>query len=427
MTALNVLVFPCGSEIGLEIHSALKYSKAVQLFGASSVDDHGGYVYARYVQMDVDVRSPFFIDSLNALIKRWEIDVVLPAHDSVVLALAINAERIVATVAAPDAETAKLCRNKNATYRAFSDEEFVPAPVEGLAAHYPIFAKPAVGQGSQGAERVDNEARHVQLLGMGTEYVFSEYLPGEEYTVECISGGSGALLHASPRVRGRVKAGISVSTTPVPLDAEMISIAERIANRLRLKGAWFFQLKRNMKGQYRLLEVAPRIAGSMGLSRNLGINYPLLTVLAYRNLPFSVQAQHYPIRLDRALKNCYRIGLQYDTVYLDLDDTLLIGGKVNVMLVALLYQWLARDVSVVLVTRHNRCPRETLKVHKLSSAVSSRIVHIEDGSPKSMVIERPESSIFIDDSYRERLEVSRNTGVPVFDVDAVEQLMDWRL
>ncbi|MFL9813175.1 ATP-grasp domain-containing protein [Stutzerimonas sp. VN223-3] len=427
MTALNVLVFPCGSEIGLEIHSALKYSKAVRLFGASSVDDHGAYVYARYTQIDAHVRSPDFIETLNALIDSWQIDVVLPAHDSVVLALALAAERIAATVAVPDAETAKLCRNKNVTYRAFAEEDFVPATVEGLAAHYPIFAKPAVGQGSQGAERIDSQARHVQLLGAGTEYVFSEYLPGKEYTVDCISDGSGGLLHASPRVRARVKAGISVSTKPVPLDEEMSSIAERIAKRLRLKGAWFFQLKRNGEGRYKLLEVAPRIAGSMGLSRNLGINYPLLTVLAYRNLPFSVQTQQYPIQLDRALKNCYRVGLKYDTVYLDLDDTLIIDGQVNVMLVALLYQWLGRQVSVVLVTRHNRCPRATLEANKLSPAIFSRIVHIADGSPKSTVIDRPESAIFIDDSFRERMDVSRKTGVPVFDVDAVEQLMDWRL
>ena len=45
----NILVFPCGSEIGLEIHNALKYSKDFKLFGGSSVDDYGKFVYANYI------------------------------------------------------------------------------------------------------------------------------------------------------------------------------------------------------------------------------------------------------------------------------------------------------------------------------------------------------------------------------------------
>ena len=45
----NVLVFPCGSEIGLEIHNSLKYSKDFKLYGGSSVDDHGKFVYENYI------------------------------------------------------------------------------------------------------------------------------------------------------------------------------------------------------------------------------------------------------------------------------------------------------------------------------------------------------------------------------------------
>ena len=48
---VNVLVFPCGSEIGLEIHAALRHAKDIRLHGASSVSDHGEFVYARYRQI----------------------------------------------------------------------------------------------------------------------------------------------------------------------------------------------------------------------------------------------------------------------------------------------------------------------------------------------------------------------------------------
>lgn len=426
MAVINVLVFPCGSEIGLEIHTALKHNKAVRLHGVSSVPDHGEYVYARYREITAKVDSTSFIEQLNGLIEEWQIDVVLPAHDSVVLELAERRAEVKARVAVPDVQVARVCRNKNATYAFFTGDAFIPQAVEEGIAAYPIFAKPAVGQGSQGAEIVHDAGRHQQLLACGVEYVFSEYLPGAEYTVDCISDHAGVLLNASARERLRVKSGISVSTQPVPLDGAISAIAVRISEALRLQGAWFFQIKKDVQGCYKLMEIAPRIAGSMALSRNLGVNYPLLTLYAYLGLTFSVRAQHFPIRLDRALGNRFRVEHVYDTVYLDLDDTLIVDGRVHPTLAALLYQWLSRDIAIILVTRHNRCPRETLKHYKIAHEVFSRIIHISDGSPKSAVIERGHAALFIDDSYRERLDVSLNLGIPVFDIDAVEQLLDWR-
>ncbi|MHA6494562.1 ATP-grasp domain-containing protein [Pseudomonas borbori] len=424
--AIKVLVFPCGSEIGLEIHAALKYSKAVEVYGVASVSDHGEFVYARYRQIDAHVDSADFIAQLNGLIAEWDIDIVVPAHDSVILKLAQCREQLQAVAAVPALEGASICRNKNATYAHLAHFDFIPASIHGLAEAYPIFAKPAVGQGSQGAEIIRDPARHQQLLECGVEFVFSEYLPGAEYTVDCISDGAGQLLRASPRERTRVKSGISVRTQPVPLEADVEAMATAIAQTFQFKGAWFFQVKRDRQGRAKLLEVAPRIAGSMGLSRNLGINYPLLSVYAYLGLAFSVLAQDYPIQMDRALKNCFKIGLEYDRVYLDLDDTLVINGQVNSLLMALLYQWMGRGVSVVLITRHAHCPRETLAKYRISPELFCEIIHIVDGSPKSRVIEKRAGSLFIDDSFRERLDVSQVVGIPVFDLDAVEQLLDWR-
>lgn len=426
--AIKVLVFPCGSEIGLEIHAALKYSKAVELYGASSVSDHGEFAYLRYRQIDAHVQSPHFIEQLNELIQEWGIDMILPAHDSVVLKLAECRDTLLATAAVPSAAVAGVCRNKNSTYARLSEAgfDFIPADISGLSDAYPIFAKPAVGQGSQGAEVVRDNRRHQQLLDCGIEYVFSEYLPGAEYTVDCISDSAGRLLHVAPRERSRVKSGISVRTRPVRLGQSVERIADGIASTFCFKGAWFFQIKCDVQGRYKLLEVAPRIAGSMGLSRNLGINYPLLSVYAYAGLVFEVLPQDYPLEMDRALQSRFRTGLQYDCVYLDLDDTLIIKGSVNTLVMALLYQWVNQQVSVILITRHAQCPRATLARHKISEHLFSQIIHIVDGSPKSDVIERRQGVLFIDDSYRERLDVSRQVGIPVFDLDAVEQLLDWR-
>lgn len=423
---INVLVFPCGSEIGLEIHAALKYCKDIVLHGVSSVSDHGEFTYARYREITAHVQSAELAEQLNALIDEWQVDVVMPAHDSAIVRLAALRSELRARIAAPKLEQALLCRNKNATYAFFQGEVFVPAAVRGLADSYPIFAKPAVGQGSQGAEIIRSAERHRQLLECGIEYVFSEYLPGEEYTVDCISDSAGLLLKAAPRTRSRVKAGISVRTEPVALEPDMARIAERLAGGLKLPGAWFFQLKRDASGALKLLEVAPRIAGSMGLTRNLGINFPLLHIYACLGMPFSVIEQWFPLQMDRALKSCFKVGIDYDRVYLDLDDTLILGGQVNVMLMALLYQWRARGIPVLLLTRHASCPRSTLDRYCIAQSLFLDVIHVTDGSPKSAVIDPQSKAVFIDDAYRERLDVSRTLGIPVFDVDAAEQLLDWK-
>ena len=38
----------------------------------------------------------------------------------------------------------------------------------------------------------------------------------------------------------------------------------------------------------------------------------------------------------------------------------------------------------------------------------------------------PDQAIFIDNSFHERLQVSEKLGIPVFDVDQTELLLDWK-
>ncbi len=428
VSGINVLVFPCGSEIGLEIHAALRHAKDVRLHGASSVDDHGGFVYARHRRIETEARSPDFIEALNALIAEWGIDIVLPAHDDAipVLATAVAEGRLHARAAVPDAETATVCRDKRLTYARLRHLGCVPAEVDADTGAYPIFAKPAIGQGSQGAERVDDAARHAQLRACGVDYVFSEYLPGQEYTVDCLSDADGRLLHSAARQRGRIKGGISVRTEAAAPDPRFAEIAAAIAAELRLKGAWFFQLRRDRHGTPKLLEVAPRIAGSMALARMQGINHALLGMLAHLGSAFSVLPQQWPLVLDRALTNRYRPRLDYRQVYLDLDDTLIAGGKVNPWLMALLYQWQASGIPVTLLTRHAGDPCQTLAAHHVACSLFAAIIHVTDGSPKSAAMDAAVPALFIDDSYRERRDVHAAFGWPVLDVDAVEQLLDQR-
>lgn len=76
MKRYNVLVFPCGSEIALDIYSSVKYSTYFNLIGASSVDDHGKFVFEDYISDIPFVTDEAFIPALKKIVKERNIDAI---------------------------------------------------------------------------------------------------------------------------------------------------------------------------------------------------------------------------------------------------------------------------------------------------------------------------------------------------------------
>ena len=91
---INVLVFPCGSEIGLEVHNALKYDKHINLVGLSSVSSHGRVVYKNYIEGISFITSDTFMEELNKIIEDNNIDVLIPAYDDVILYLSEHRDEL---------------------------------------------------------------------------------------------------------------------------------------------------------------------------------------------------------------------------------------------------------------------------------------------------------------------------------------------
>src|SRR5207302_442031 len=81
-------------------------------------------------------------------------------------------------------------------------------------------------------------------------------------------------------------------------------------------------------GRPTLLEVGPRVAGTMAVHRVLGVNFPLLTLYEHARERVTIQLNELAVVLDRALANRYRHNLDYSVVYVDLDDTLVVRGEI---------------------------------------------------------------------------------------------------
>ena len=64
---LNVLIFPGGTEIGLEIYRSLRYVKNINIFSASSnVKNHGPFIYNNH-RIIPNIYSRDCIKKLNNL------------------------------------------------------------------------------------------------------------------------------------------------------------------------------------------------------------------------------------------------------------------------------------------------------------------------------------------------------------------------
>ena len=106
------------------------------------------------------------------------------------------------------------------------------------------------------------------------ELVVMEHLPGEEYSVDVLAKGD-SVGPVVPRVRERTRAGISFRGTVVE-DEELIESAASICRRLGLEYNVNLQFKYDGNGTPKIIEINPRISGTIVMCVGAGANLPYL-------------------------------------------------------------------------------------------------------------------------------------------------------
>lgn len=418
---INVLVFPCGSENALEIYKALRYSVHVNLIGASSVDDIGSLTYENYVGGLPNIKDNTFDKEFEKLITEKSIDIIFATHDTVIQFLA--EKNLSAYLINGDRNTTQIARSKIKTYDLFNEYSWCPkyyTKFENI--EFPVICKPDLGQGAQGVYKCDNYY-DLKIYSDKVDFpVIVEYLPGNELTVDCFTDRNKKLIWIQPRTREKVKAGISMKSSYIKLSDEINNIANDINNNLKMRGPWFFQLKQDKNKKWKLLEISSRIAGSMVSQRAKGVNLPLMAIQDFMErdlitLPFN-QAKY----IERAIYTKVKMDIDFSKVYIDFDDTLILNNKVVIDAISFIYEMNNQRKEVILVTRHEHDLDKTLEFYKIPKTLFSKIIHINDNTPKSFYI-KEKDAIFIDNHFLERKEVFENHKIPVFDVDYIEYFL----
>lgn len=428
MKKVNVLIFPAGGENSINIYDSLKYNLHFNLFGASSVNDYAKEIYVKenYYIGNFYINDTNFFANFNLMLKKFNIDYIIPTHDTIALFLRKNEYQINAKIVCSPLETAEIAHSKIKIFENIKEKFYCPKTYNKIEDinDFPVFLKPDVGAGAKGTFLAKTKNELNKFLEDKTEnFVICEYLPGEELTVDCFTNNKGELLFIGPRTRERITIGISFESKTVDLADDISLIAKDLNNKFKFSGAWFFQIKKDKNDNWKLMEFSVRQAGTMALYRQLGINFALLSLFNAMELNVDILFNNYKISLSRRLSNSYKLDCDYNNIYIDFDDTLIINDKVNTLAMSYIYQCLNKNKNIYLITKHSSDIFIDLEKYHIDKGIFKDIISLKENQDKYKYI-NSKDSIFIDNYYKERIAVRNNLKIPVFDVDAIECLID---
>lgn len=166
------------------------------------------------------------------------------------------------------------------------------------------------------------------------------------------------------------------------------------------------------------------MAGTLCVERARGGNLPLLTVFDGMGYDLNIRPEFNFVETDRALNNCYKIDLEFNELYIDYDDTIIVHDKVNLSAIALIYKCLNQNIPVYLVTKHENDIHQSLQARHISEGIFANIIHIQKGDKKIDYMHPGAKALYIDDSFAEREAVRRQFGIEVTGVDSLEVLLN---
>jgi len=256
-----------------------------------------------------------FIPRMLEIAAIEKIDTIQPLATDELPSFAENIERFEAIgtkVLVSKPKFLERANNKGKLY-SFLESKGIPAPksvmVSQLAEfkdavyklgypNIPVCVKPQVSKGGRGFRIIKKEIDKLNILLNSKpdstlvtledmlsilkdakpfpQLVVMEYLPGDEYSVDLLAK-NGEPLIVVPRKRGTIKLGISFAGK-IEENNEVMEMAKAISKVLKLDYNVNMQLKYAADGVPKIIEINPRVSGTIVLCTGGGVNMPYLGV-----------------------------------------------------------------------------------------------------------------------------------------------------
>ena len=429
---IRVLVLPCSSSTGQEIFHSLCFRRDVELYGLDSKENSPGKIlYGKKfysgacASILIDEDRKQLLEYVKYFVAIHEIKHIFPGTDDFVNFLKENENEIGARVITSTLETCIIARRKSLTYQILGKTTRVPKVFnlgEVNQDGFPLFLAPdKCGDKDEiRCRKVGTMEELVSLYDLEKD-IICEYLPGKDYSVDCLTGPEGDLLYHCVREGTITRDGVSTITsaaTDFGLLEEVQDMAHEINESIEFTGAWFFRVKCvSADGSLCLMEIAPRFTEAMCFSRMSGVNLPLLSLHMSIGKPVRVGEYTNPENAVKFYKTLMVPPLKFDNLYTELDDALVIKGTVNHEAMACLYKYSSIGVPIHLITRRSTNLSKYLKRFHIPESIFTSISQIHDMSKKSLYVAH--DSVFIDGSFLERRECySEEKNIRCFGADA---------
>jgi len=319
----NVLMTGAGAPGAAGILKCLHSSPEIKVIAADADPNATG----RWLNAEFE-KIPFahdenFIEQLLSICERRIIHVVLPLVTKELIPLAQNKRKFEeqeTRILVSKIDSLEIANNKSRLYQFLewrgidvpkyrvveNIDQFELAVEELSSLQKRICFKPSVANGSRGFRIIANDIDEHDLLFNAKpnstyisfwdamrilsskpfpELLVTEYLPGEEYSVDCVANHGDVKL-VIPRLRTKMINGISVEGEFVN-DKDIITYCTEIIRELQLHGNIGIQVKRSLEGKALIIEINPRVQGTIVAGLGAGINLPVLAIKQELNLPIT--------------------------------------------------------------------------------------------------------------------------------------------
>lgn len=258
----NIIV-TCGSGSG-PIYLARTLAKKHKVFivdgSEQGVAPHLGFPFAKIPFGN----SEKFVPALTSLIKKWNIDCIVPCADEELLgALELSQKLGVTSVIPQNPEFIERCLNKRRLMEELSKEGI--SELRGFSKRsdvlYPAVAKPNRGRGSREMHIIKDKDQlegYFKLYGRFWDDVLVQpHIGGDEYTVSVIVNDVNAIIGIVPKKviskRGITRVAMSDSNRKIQV------ACERIVAVFNPRGPFNVQLKW-CNGEVYIFEINPRLS-----------------------------------------------------------------------------------------------------------------------------------------------------------------------
>jgi carbamoyl-phosphate synthase large subunit len=197
-------------------------------------------------------------------------------------------------VAVSNERSIEIANNKLNTYNFFKGEPYCPEVYSVINPKFPCVVKPVNSRGARGFYICDDKAALEVALQKneheGYTSVVMELLKGTEYSVYGLSDLSGqpvvSVVNQRIRTVGESKVAKIVSSPKIG------ELASKIARTLNLVGPWNVQVM-GVDGSFKLVEVNPRVAGTLSLIVASGLKYVDLVIKIFTGTKIATEELKY--------------------------------------------------------------------------------------------------------------------------------------